>query len=56
MSLYVCRNGHLVRTESSQISIDSICKQCKANERRRATKLVNRVAKRKAGLLSGKRA
>ena len=54
--IYVCSKGHLVKAESSVISFDSICPTCKANERRRATKVANRVARRTAALRSGRQA
>lgn len=34
MTIFVCLAGHLVRAEHSQVSIDSICPKCKANQRR----------------------
>ncbi len=48
MSIYVCSNGHLIRAESSQISIDSLCAVCKSNERRRVKKTQAREAARVA--------
>ena len=35
-TIYLCREGHLVRADHSQVSIDSICLTCKRNVCRRA--------------------
>lgn len=44
MTIYLCRNGHLVRADSSQVSIDSICGQCKRIASRRANRETARRA------------
>lgn len=41
-TLFVCREGHLVRADNSSISIDSRCTRCRWNNKRRQLRYIMR--------------